>query len=77
MKEAEILLDKLEQVKKVTDEAIIVLKGIIAKGNPCCGDKNYDPDEYLIQWLYQTKAENKLVYTEKGICKVKTEEQRK
>ena len=77
MKEVEILLDKLEQAKKATDEAITVLKGIIAKENPCCGDKNYDPDEYLIQWLSQTKAENQLVYTENGICKVKTEEKTK
>lgn len=73
MKEAEILLDKLEQAKKATDEAITVLKGIIAKEHPC-GNKNYDPDEYLIQWLSHTKAENQLVYTENSICKVKTKE---
>ena len=57
MKEAEILLDKLEQVKKATNEAISVLKEIIARENFCCENKTYDPDGYLTQWLYQKKEE--------------------
>lgn len=57
MKKAEILLDKLEQSKKAINEAISVLNGIIAEGNSCGENSSYDPDGYLMQWLYQKKEE--------------------
>jgi len=56
MNEAEVLLKELEELKMITDNAILILKKIISQETNNCTEclkkDDFDPDEYLKDWIH-------------------------
>lgn len=48
-----ILLEKIKELHRLSEEAIIVLEKAIRANNGQIED--YDPDNYLQQWIYEKK----------------------
>ena len=48
-----LLLEKMKELHRLSEEAIIVLEKAIRANNGQIED--YDPDNYLQQWIYEKK----------------------
>ena len=48
-----LLLEKMKELHRLSEEAIIVLEKAIRSNNGQIED--YDPDNYLQQWIYEKK----------------------
>ena len=59
MERIKILIETLKKVNEITSTAIVELENMFDSSVNCKKASNYNPDEYLKQWLYETDLVNR------------------